>query len=112
VLAETSEVDAVVSDAAYNLIPVLQKELVSLAMASNWPPQIISSLQVVFDGSNLYVEYPDSLAPQVQTLEYGNLSALPNSVLRSFTYRVQPFIKAFYKDQLASNLFDLEDIYV
>jgi len=112
VLAETSEVDAVVSDAAYNLIPILTDELVSLAMASNWPFHIIKSLQVSFNGTSLTIDYPSDLASEIQTLEYGSGTSLPNSVLRSFVYRAEPIIKNFYKDSVASNLFDLEEIYV
>ena len=111
-LAETSEVDAVVSDAAYNLIPILTDELVALAMASNWPFHIIKSLSVQFNGTSLTIDYPENIASEVQTLEYGNGANLPNSVLRSFVYRAEPIIKNFYRDSVASNLFDLEEMYV
>jgi hypothetical protein len=111
VLAETTEVDAVASDAAFNLIPILNKELVALAMASKWPMSVIRNLSVTFDGSSLYVDFGNSAA-EVQALEYGSKSALPNSVIRSFGYKAGPIIKQFYQNNVASNLFDLEDIYV
>lgn len=111
-LAETSEVDAVVSDAAYALIPMLTDELVALAMSSNWPFNVIRQLQVSFDGTSLSIDYPEEIAAQVQALEYGTGTSLPNSVLRSFVYRAEPIIKDVYQNRVASNLFDLEEIYV
>lgn len=110
-LAETTEVDAVASDAAFNLIPKLTKELVDLAIASKWPMSVIRNLSITFDGSSLYVDYGNSAA-EVQALEYGSTTSLPNSVIRSFGYKAEPIIKQFYQDSVASNLFDLEDIYV
>ncbi len=111
-LAETSEVDAVVSDAAFALIPVLTDELVALAISSNWPVEVIKQLTVSFDGSSLSIDYPETVAAKVQALEYGNGSNLPNSVLRSFVYKAEPIIKRVYQERVASNLFDLEEIYV
>jgi len=111
VIAETNEVDATVSDAAFYLIPVLTDELQSLALASNWPSRVIKQLTVSFDGASLYIDYPEEVAQIVQDLEYGKTGQVPNSVLRSFIYKIQPLIKEFYKDHVASNLFNLEEIY-
>lgn len=110
-IAETNEVDSAVSDAAFYLVPVLTDELQSLAIASNWPARVIKQITVSFDGASLYIDYPDDIAQEIQDLEYGKTGQVPNSVLRSFVYKIQPLIKEFYKDHVASNLFDLEEIY-
>lgn len=107
----TNELDAVVSDAAFYLIPQLTAELKDMAKASGWPKSVIDSLSVSFDGSNMVVDYPAKLSKVVDDLEYGNGSDLPNSVIRSFIYRSGETVKSVLANRSVTNLFELEGVF-
>lgn len=106
-----NDLDAVVSDAAYYLVPQLTEELRAAAKNSGWPTSVIESLTVTFDGSNIIVDYPKQFSQLVDNLEYGNESNLPNSVIRSFIYRSGDTVKSVLADRTVSNLFDLEGVF-
>lgn len=110
-MSATSNLDAVVSDAAYYLIPQLTSELKDMAKASGWPKTAIDSLSVGFDGSLLSVEYPTAMSKMIEDLEYGNGSDLPNSVIRSFVYRSGSTLKDVLANRSVNTLFDLEGVF-
>lgn len=110
-MSATSNLDAVVSDAAYYLIPQLTSELKNMAKTSGWPKPVIDSLSVAFDGSLLSVEYPKSMSKLIDDLEYGNGSDLPNSVIRSFVYRSGDTLKDVLANRSVNTLFDLEGVF-
>ena len=107
----TSELDAVVSDAVYYLIPQLTQELKAAATTSGWPKTAIDVLSVSFDGSNILVEYPPQTARMIENLEYGNGSDLPNSVIRSFIYRSGDTVKSVLANRSVNNLFESEGVF-
>ena len=107
----TSELDAVVSDAVYYLIPQLTQELKAAATTSGWPKTAIDVLSVSFDGSNILVEYPPQTARMIEDLEYGNGSDLPNSVIRSFIYRSGDTVKSVLANRSVNNLFESEGVF-
>ena len=108
---ETSNVDAVVSDAAYYLIPPLTTQLRDMARAATWPEVIVNQLEIQFDGENIFVNYPNSIADEVVRLEYGHGSDRPNSVIRAFSYRVEPTIKKVLGARTVSSIIDQEGIF-
>jgi len=65
------------------LTPRLQQD----AMDSGWPNYLAESLQVVVNGSNITVSYPELYAQEIEDLEYGNQQLSPNPVLRTFISR-------------------------
>lgn len=109
-LAETAELDAATSDAAYYLMPLLNEELKNTASAAGWPKELVAGLFIDFDGSDLTVSYPEAMAQQIEDLEYGTGSNLPNSVIRSFSYRIDDIIRSVFENQTFDTLFMLEDV--
>ena len=110
-MAANSSLDAVVSDAAFYLIPQLTQELKNTAKVSGWPKLAIDNLSVSFDGSNLSVDYPPQLTRMIEDLEYGNGSDLPNSVIRSFIYRSGATVSSVLATRSVSNLFESEGVF-
>lgn len=110
-MTATNDLDAVVLDTAYYLIPQLTEELRATAKNSGWPKDVIDALTVTFDGSNIIVDYPKQISQLVDNLEYGNGSNLPNSVIRSFIYRSGDTVKSVISDRSVSNLFELEGVF-
>ena len=82
-----------------------------MARAATWPDVIVNQMEIQFDGENLFVYYPDSLATEVNKLEYGHGSDRPNSVIRAFTYRVEPTIKRIMGTRTVNAIIDEEDIF-
>lgn len=107
----TNKVDPTVSDAAYYLLPTLNKEFKAMAQAATWPKEVIDQMEIQFDGEEIYISYPDGIAKQVVNLEYGNGSDRPNSVIRSFIYRVDPMIKRAIGSRLIENVIDDEGVF-
>jgi hypothetical protein len=107
----TNDLSAVVSDAAFYLIPELTAELKAAAKTAGWPAEVIQVLSVTFDGENLLVDYPKEVSTIVDNLEYGNGSNLPNSVIRSFVYRSGDTVKSVLANRALSNLMELEGVF-
>lgn len=107
----TSDLDAVVSDAAFYLIPELTADLKAAAKSSGWPAEIVNVLSVAFDGENLTVDYPPQFSTIVDNLEYGNSTEAPNSVIRSFVYRSGDTLKSVLANRSVSNLLELEGVF-
>jgi hypothetical protein len=107
----TSDLDAVVSDAAFYLIPELTSDLKSAAKSSGWPVEVISGLSVIFDGKDLSVDYPQELSKVVDNLEYGNSQEAPNSVIRAFIYRSGDTLKSVLANRSVSNLIESEGVF-
>ena len=110
-MSATSNLDAVVSDAAYYLIPQLTSELKDMAKSAGWPKPAVDVLSVAFDGSTLSVDYPKSMSKMIDDLEYGNGSDVPNSVIRSFVYRSGETLKDVLANRSVNTLFDLEGVF-
>lgn len=106
-----SDLDAVVSDAAFYLIPELTADLKAAARSSGWPSEVINVLSVAFDGENLIVDYPPEMSGIVDNLEYGNSTKAPNSVIRSFVYRSGDTLKSVLANRSLSNLIELEGVF-
>jgi hypothetical protein len=99
------------ADAAYSLIPLLTAQLKSMASASMWPQEVIDALYVDYQDGGLLVEYPDSIASQVDDLEYGSTTTLPNAVVRPFILRSGDIIKKVVGAQAIDEILTLEDVF-
>lgn len=98
-----NEVDTLAADAAYYLIPQLERDLRLAAEAGGWPSAIADQLTISYENGNLVVTYPQDLDETINNLEYGYAGQPPRPVLRSFSYRADKDIKAV----LANDTFDL-----
>lgn len=110
-MAAETDLDRVASDAAYYLIPELTKDLKERAKSAGWPVGIINNLYIDFDGSSVYVAYPDELISQIHDLEYGSEGEAPNAVIRPFVYRSSETVAEVLKNQTITALFTLENIF-
>jgi hypothetical protein len=110
-VSATSDLDSVVSDAAFYLIPKLTADLKSAAKSSGWPSEVVNVLSVSFDGENLAVDYPEEVSTIVDNLEYGNSSEAPNSVIRAFVYRSGDTLKSVLANRSVNNLIELEGVF-
>lgn len=110
-MSATNSLEAIVSDAAFYLLPQLTSELKDMATASNWPKTAVDALSVTFDGSSISVDYPKEMSKVIENLEYGNGSDMPNSVIRSFIYRSGDTLKSVLANRSVSNLFESEGVF-
>ena len=110
-MSTASNLEVVVADAAFYLIPQLTEELRTAAKNSGWPTEVIETLSIKFDGSSLSVDYPTAMAKTIDDLEYGTGAEMPNSVIRSFIYRSGETVESVLANRSISTLFDLEGIF-
>jgi hypothetical protein len=99
------------ADAAYTLIPILNAQLTSMAHAAMWPAHIVEALFVDYQEDDLIVDYPDSLGDEVDDLEYGSTTTLPNPVIRPFVARCGDIIKVVLGSQTVDEILVLEDVF-
>lgn len=102
---------ALESDAAYALVNDLTTQLKELALASDWPKDVVAQLSVEWDGRNISVVYPSNISQAVEDLEYGSNSNRPNSVIRSFIYRSVPTVKHVFATRTIPQLMDIEGVF-
>jgi hypothetical protein len=57
------------------------------AYKAEWPPEIIIQLSVKAKDGALYIDYPEDLDEQINTLEYGSEGISPQAVFRPFMSR-------------------------
>jgi hypothetical protein len=110
-MSTASNLETVVADAAFYLIPQLTEDLRSAAKVSGWPAEVIDSLSIKFDGAILSVDYPAAMAKTIEDLEYGTGAEMPNSVIRSFIYRSGETLESVLANRSVSTLFDLEGVF-
>lgn len=109
--ANSRDLQFAATDAAHFLQPILQKNLQEDAATAGWPANIVQSLTVDFDGSNLSVKYPDELADQIDDLEYGKPFGLPNAVIRPFVYSSEPYIRDVLVTRTLDLILDAEEVF-
>ena len=54
------------------------------AQSYGWPDEISSQLSMSYDGSNHSITYPEDIADDILTLEYGTQDIPPSPALRTF----------------------------
>lgn len=108
--ARTANVEVIAESAAETLSTPSTLELRSMALASNWPRNIVSSLTVEHENGELVINYPEELAEQIENLEYGDINSLPTPVLRPFIYRAQQDITKVIEKQALGDLMEMVGI--
>jgi hypothetical protein len=99
------------ADAAYTLIPILNAQLKSMASAAMWPSHIIDAIFVDYQDDDLIVDYPDNLGDEIDDLEYGSGTQLPNPVVRPFVARCGQIIKNTVGAKTIDEILILEDVF-
>ena len=101
---DDKNVEIASSDAAFNLIPQLESALATMADASGWPDDVITQLTVSYDDGKLNITYPESIAKQVDDLQYGDANGTPpRPLIDNFIRRAEASIQK----SLANNTLDL-----
>lgn len=103
-------IQAIATDTAHRLQPILQSNLQDYVQEAGWPPHLISAVTVDFDGSNLSVKYPDELANEVDDLEYGKPYSVPKPAIRPFIYNSEAYIKDMLAENVIALLLDAEEV--
>ena len=75
------------------LRPVLEENLKKFAQTAGWPPNIVNSLSIDFNGDDLLVKYPDEMSDEIDDLEYGKPYSVPKAAIRPFIYDSEAYIK-------------------
>jgi hypothetical protein len=87
------------------LANALTQMLRLIAHRSGWPAELIGELSVTLtDEHDIIVDYPDSLAGDIEDMEYGTLNTLPNAAIRPFMSRAVAFIEEFIEQRLVPKL--------
>ena len=107
----TSDLDAVVADAAYYLIPELTSEVKEIAKSFGWPEPVINAMSVSFDGENLLVDYPKEMSTLVDNLMYGDGKNPAKPAIQAFIYRSGETLKSVLANRSVSNLMELEGVF-
>lgn len=94
------------SDIAVEQAPVLSNELRRRARAAQWPAHIVNSLDVTPDDGAVSISYPNDLKTEIEDLEYGSLSSLPNPVLRSFAAFAAEYLASVLKNRVAEDFLE------
>lgn len=106
-----NDLDAVVSDAAFHLIPELTAELKASAKSYGWPDAVVNALLITFDGENLLVDYPKNLDKIVDNLRYGTGDEAPKAAIQSFIYRSGETLKSVLAGRSVNKLFEVEGVF-
>lgn len=77
-----------------------------MAYDAGWPQNIVESLTLAYSAGNIVIEYPESVAPVLEDLEYGNSGTPPNAVLRPFTLRYESEAAKFISELIGEDVFN------
>lgn len=91
-----------------SLEPSLTTELRKDAISSGWPANLANYLSVIVSGDSLLVQYDDSVAEQIEDLEYGTGSQSPKPVMRKFVYKHETTLSNVIAEASVDHLFDTE----
>mgnify|MGYP006272954109 CR=1 FL=1 len=97
-----SELNSLALDVAKRVIPSLNANLKAYAKSAGWPDNVIAAMSVSYDSGDIFVDYPENLAAEIDDLEYGKPFGLPNPVIRPFMERN----KAAVVDAIAGTTID------
>jgi len=83
-----SNISKLAQDIGQSLSEELTVQLRFLGVTSGWPMSVLGGMRVSVDNQgSLNIVYPESLAEEIENLEYGTLNTLPNAVIRPFMLR-------------------------
>ena len=102
--AETLEQYA--KDLAAELTPLLTTDLHIIAAQSGWPQTLVKVLKVDLSPTlQLEVTYPEENKSEVEDMEYGTPSQLPNAAIRPFILRAPKIIEKFLEERTLPEMF-------
>jgi len=102
--AETLEQYA--KELAAELTPRLTTDLHIIAHQSGWPEDLIKVLKVDLSPTlQLEVTYPEENKTEVEDMEYGTPSQLPNAAIRPFILRAPKIIENFLETRTLPEMF-------
>ena len=97
-------------DTAANSLKTLQsaltRELQTDAISAGWPKLYANALSVRVDKSNIYIDYTEKLARDIEDLEYGSEDQPPTPVLRLFVDRHSDDFQNVFAESSINHLFD------
>jgi hypothetical protein len=105
VLLASADLNDLCDVAVENIVPPLEEYLRTIAYNSGWPANFIANLNISVDEDyTLSISYPDDMEDEIGDLEYGNLNALPNAVIRPFLLRAPDVINQILQDVILPQL--------
>ena len=108
---DDKDVETASSDAAFNLIPQLESLLAVAADAAGWPDDVIAQLSISYDDGKLTLTYPESIAKQVDDLEYGANGNPPRSLIGNFTRRSEEAIRKVLANNTLDLLLEMQEVF-
>jgi hypothetical protein len=108
---DDKNIETAASDAAFNLIPQLESLLAVAADAAGWPDDVIAQLSVSYDDGKLALVYPESIAQQVDDLEYGAEGQPPRALIRNFTRRSDEAIRKVLANNTLDLLLEMQEVF-
>lgn len=82
----------------------LTKSFTAFAKKQGWPDEVISQMQVVFDGKNINFEYPSELDDTVFNLEYGHINKLCQPAIRNWTASLGDAVTNYVAEKFINDL--------
>jgi hypothetical protein len=89
---------------------MLEENLKEFAETAGWPPNIVNSLSIDFNGDDLLVKYPDEMSNEIDDLEYGKPYSVPKAAIRPFIYSSESYIKDVLAVHALGMILDAEDV--
>ena len=108
---DDKDVETASSDAAFNLIPQLESLLAIAADLAGWPDDVIAQLSISYDDGKLTLTYPESIAKQVDDLEYGANGEPPRALIRNFTRRAEEAISKVLANNTLDLLLEMKEVF-
>ena len=108
---DESELNSLALEIAQKVIPGLNASLKAYAAAAGWPEKVVSSMDVAFDSGEIYINYPDSVADEIDDLEYGKPFGLPNPVIRPFIERNKTVIFDEIAATTVEKIFQMQEVF-
>lgn len=100
-------IEAAAKDAAIKSADKLTPVLRNMAIAANWPSDIVLSLTVKAQDGSLVIDYPAEFEDRINDLEYGQRDQAPNAVLRSFVARFASHLEEVMSNAAVDVLADM-----
>lgn len=100
-------IEAAAKDAAIKSADRLTSVLRNMAIAADWPSDIVFNLTVKAQDGSLVIDYPEEFEDRINDLEYGQRDQAPNAVLRAFSSRFASHLEEIMSDTTVNVLADM-----
>lgn len=106
-----SELNSLALDVAKRVIPGLNASLKTYASSAGWPEKVVAAMYVEFDGGDIFINYPENLADEIDDLEYGKPFGLPNPVIRPFIERNKSVVVDVLANITLDKILQMEEVF-